>query len=71
MSETSSLEINTKDKLIEFTKEYGMIFIGYSGNDKSIMNVMNSLIKQSEYLKMVFTGVKEKVTIYHKIYLSF
>ncbi|EPF7491387.1 SIR2 family protein, partial [Proteus mirabilis] len=60
LSETSSLEINTKDKLIEFTKEYGMIFIGYSGNDKSIMNVMNSLIKQSEYLKNGIYWCKRK-----------
>lgn len=60
LSETSSLEINTKDKLIEFTKEYGMIFIGYSGNDKSIMNVMNSLIKQNEYLKNGIYWCKRK-----------
>lgn len=51
LNETDSLEVNTKEKLIEFTKEYGLIFIGYAGNDKSIMEVLNSLLKQDEYLK--------------------
>jgi len=51
LNETESLEVNTKEKLIEFTKEYGLIFIGYAGNDKSIMDVINSLLKQDDYLK--------------------
>ncbi|MFJ5385559.1 SIR2 family protein [Pectobacterium sp. CHL-2024] len=51
LNETESLEVNTKEKLIEFTKEYGLIFVGYAGNDKSIMEVINSLLKQDEYLK--------------------
>ena len=51
LNETESLEINTKEKLIEFTKEYGLIFIGYAGNDNSIMEVIKSLLKQDEYLK--------------------
>ncbi|SHH56575.1 hypothetical protein SAMN05444147_11268 [Pectobacterium carotovorum] len=28
-----------------------MIFVGYAGNDKSIMDVINSLLKQDDYLK--------------------
>ncbi|MFJ5467654.1 SIR2 family protein [Pectobacterium sp. CHL-2024] len=51
LNETESLESNTKEKLIEFTKEYGLIFAGYAGNDKSIMDVINSLLKQDDYLK--------------------
>lgn len=51
LNETESLEVNTKEKLIEFTKEYGLIFIGYAGNDRSIMDVLNTLLKQDEYLK--------------------
>jgi len=51
LNETESLEINTKEKLIEFTKEYGLIFVGYAGNDNSIMEVIKSLLKQDDYLK--------------------
>lgn len=51
LNETESLEVNTKEKLIEFTKEYGLIFVGYAGNDKSIMEVINFLLKQEDYLR--------------------
>lgn len=51
LNETESLESNTKDKLIEFTKKYGLIFIGYAGNDKSVMDVINHLLRQDEYLR--------------------
>lgn len=51
LNETESLEVNTKEKLIEFTKEYGLIVVGYAGNDRSIMDVINFLLKQDEYLK--------------------
>ncbi len=44
------LEINTREKLIEFTKKYGMIFIGYAGNDRSIIDVLNYLLRQDEFL---------------------
>ncbi|HBI8236088.1 TPA: hypothetical protein K8326_004624, partial [Escherichia coli] len=35
----------------EFTKEYGMIFVGYAGNDSSIMDVLKHLLKQDDYLR--------------------
>ncbi|WP_213993915.1 SIR2 family protein [Sodalis sp. dw_96] len=50
LNETESLEINTKDKLIEFAKKYGLIFMGYAGNDRSIMTVVDHLLRQEEYL---------------------
>ncbi|WP_411704318.1 SIR2 family protein [Edaphovirga cremea] len=50
LNETESLEINTKDKLIEFTKKFGLIFLGYAGNDRSIMDVINHLLRQDEFL---------------------
>ncbi|MEN4700010.1 SIR2 family protein [Pantoea agglomerans] len=50
LNETESLEINTREKLIEFTKKYGMIFIGYAGNDRSIIDVLNYLLRQDEFL---------------------
>lgn len=50
LNETESLETNTREKLIEFTKKYGLIFIGYAGNDRSIIDVINFLLRQDEFL---------------------
>lgn len=51
LRETESLENNIKDKLIEFSREYGMIVVGYAGNDRSIMDVLNYLLSSETYLK--------------------
>lgn len=51
LRETESLEHNIKDKLIEFCKEYGLIVVGYSGSDRSIMDVLDLLLKNEAYLK--------------------
>ncbi len=49
--ETESLEENTKKKFIEFGKDHGLIVVGYGGGDRSVMDVLNYLLKQEEYLK--------------------
>jgi tetratricopeptide (TPR) repeat protein len=49
--ETESLEQNIKAKFTEFAKEYGLIVIGYSGGDRSVMEVLAALLKNEEYLK--------------------
>ena len=51
LRETESLENNTKDKLLEFSKELGIIFIGYSGSDRSVMDVINYMLRSDDYLK--------------------
>jgi len=51
LRETESLEQNTKEKFVEFSKEYGLIVVGYSGSDRSIMDVLEFLVKQENYLK--------------------
>lgn len=51
LRETESLEDNIKNKFIEFSKDHGVIFVGYSGCDRSIMDVMNYLLKQEDYIK--------------------
>lgn len=51
MRETESLEQNTKEKFVEFCKEYGLIVVGYSGSDRSIMDVLELLARQENYLK--------------------
>jgi tetratricopeptide (TPR) repeat protein/NAD-dependent SIR2 family protein deacetylase len=49
--ETESLESNTKAKFVEFAKDHGLIVVGYSGHDRSIMDVLQSLLKRDDYLK--------------------
>lgn len=51
LRETESLEHNTKEKFVEFCKEYGLIVVGYSGSDRSIMDVLEFLARQENYLK--------------------
>ena len=65
LKETESLENNTREKFIEFSKDYGLIIVGYSGQDRSIMDVLNYLVQQEEYLKMEYIGVLEKMMRYH------
>ncbi|HID3529016.1 TPA: SIR2 family protein [Serratia marcescens] len=60
LRETESLENNTREKLIEFTKEYGLIFVGYAGNDSSIMDVLKYLLKQEDYLRNGIYWCKRK-----------
>lgn len=43
--ETESLESNMKAKFFEFSKEAGFIVIGYSGADRSIMDIFSTLLK--------------------------
>ncbi len=49
--ETESLEENTKAKFTEFAKDHGLIVVGYSGHDRSIMEVLHALLKRDDYLK--------------------
>ena len=51
LRETESLETNIKNKFIEFSKNKGLIVIGYSGCDRSIMDTLNFLLSNEEYLK--------------------
>jgi len=51
LRETESLEENIKNKFVEFAKDYGLIVVGYGGNDRSILDVLFYLLKQDEYLK--------------------
>lgn len=40
LRETESLEENIKNKFVEFAKDYGLIILGYGGNDRSIMDIL-------------------------------
>lgn len=49
--ETESLEENTKKKFIEFSRDHGLIVAGYSGSDRSIMDVLNHLLRSDDYFR--------------------
>lgn len=46
--ETESLESNTADKLREFSRSYGLIVIGYSGRDLSVMDALISALDDKD-----------------------
>ncbi|MBR1916026.1 MAG: SIR2 family protein [Alphaproteobacteria bacterium] len=50
VSETARLEENMKNKFEEFLKNFGLIVIGYSGCDDSIMDILENIIKKDGYL---------------------
>lgn len=40
-----------KLKFIEFAKDYGLVVVGYSGCDRSIMDILTALLKNETYFK--------------------
>jgi tetratricopeptide (TPR) repeat protein len=48
--ETTSLEKNMQDKFMQFAREYGLVVIGYGGNDRSIMDILDVLARSDGYL---------------------
>lgn len=49
VSELESLEENMKEKFRQYASEFGFIFVGYSGNDRSIMDVVSTLLRSDGY----------------------
>lgn len=47
--ELETLENNTRSKFEQFASEFGFIFLGYSGNDRSVMDVLNVLARTPGY----------------------
>ncbi len=46
--ETESLEGNIKNKLMDFSKDFGLVVVGYGGADRSIMDVLNQMLRSDE-----------------------
>lgn len=51
LAELETLEANTKRKLQQFAQEYGLIVIGYSGRDRSVMDTLDLLLRDDENYK--------------------
>lgn len=49
--ELETLEDNMKRKFMQFAQDYGLVVVGYSGRDRSVMDILDMLVKQDEYLK--------------------
>lgn len=49
LRELETLEKNTQDKFKQYASEFGFIVIGYSGNDRSIMDTFNTLLRFDQY----------------------
>lgn len=47
--ETETLEKNMRDKFMQFAREYGLVVVGYGGNDRSIMDVLDILLRSEGY----------------------
>jgi len=49
--ELETLEDNMKRKFMQFAQEYGLVVVGYSGRDRSVMDTLDILIQREEYFK--------------------
>lgn len=50
--ELKSLDSNMEEKMYEMCKDFGLIVVGYSGEDESIMAPLRDMIRKPEYLNM-------------------
>jgi NAD-dependent SIR2 family protein deacetylase len=58
--ETETLEQNTKLKIRQYAQEFGMIVLGYGGNDRSVMEVLEQLLSSDDaFPHGVYWGVKK------------
>ena len=51
LAELETLETNTKRKLNQFAQEYGLVVLGYSGRDRSVMDTLELLLRDEENYK--------------------
>lgn len=47
--ETETLEVNMREKFKQFSREYGLVVIGYGGNDRSIIDILDTMLKSEGY----------------------
>jgi len=50
-SELQSLENNMRDNFAEFAKQYGLVVMGYGGNDQSVMDLLDVLVRSNNYFR--------------------
>ncbi|MFS1930543.1 SIR2 family protein [Vibrio cyclitrophicus] len=47
--ELESLESNMREKFKQYASEFGLIVVGYAGNDRSVMDTLNTLLFTGEH----------------------
>lgn len=68
LAELETLETNTKRKLSQFAQEYGLIVLGYSGRDRSVMDTLELLLRNDEnYKQGVYWCVKRGESISNRL----
>jgi NAD-dependent SIR2 family protein deacetylase len=50
-TELQSLAANMRDKFSEFAKQYGLVVLGYSGFDQSVMDLLDVLVRSDNYFR--------------------
>lgn len=66
--ETESLEKNMRDKFMQFASEYGLVVIGYGGYDRSIMDILYSVLRSGgSFPHGVYWCVRDKNKISKKL----
>ena len=68
LAELETLEANTKAKLSQFAKEYGLVVIGYSGRDRSVMDTLDLLLRDdSSYEQGIYWCLRRGDTISNRL----
>ncbi len=53
-------------KFEEFAKDFGLIVVGYSGGDRSIMDILSELLRTKEHFKNgIYWCVRKNDSDYH------
>lgn len=61
--ELESLESNMREKFKQYASEFGLIVVGYAGNDRSVMDTLNTLLFTGEHFPHgVYWCVREGTT---------
>jgi hypothetical protein len=68
LRELETLEQNMLDKFKQYAPEFGLIVVGYSGNDRSIMDALSMLLKSDQnYPHGIYWCVKKSTSINHNV----
>lgn len=63
LSELETLESNIKRKLNQFAKEFGLVVLGYSGRDRSVMDTLELLLRDEDnYRQGVYWCIQRGAT---------
>lgn len=68
LRELETLEQNMLDKFKQYSSEFGLIVVGYAGNDRSIIDALNLLLKfEQNYTHGIYWCVKKGADINNNV----